>query len=490
MLNYFPQIYDHELFYSVYSRLKQAINVQSNQLFKEIIFKRPNEYAEVFYTNEPNDDLLSFFLKNYNINDLYYDHTMFFYWSLFLNKSDKDVALRKLVSNDKSFLEYLPPRPKHKHQKIFLKYCPLCAKENREKYHETYWNAFHQIPEINICIIHGCKLKDSSVNVNNSRIINFQTAENCINDDYSYDMGTIGEINVAKYLYQLIVRKQSINDGITMFDVFYNKLVQKKYINQLSWLQHKSAFVNDLDRYLADNKINKNYKIKKMQDIFSNKTNPIKLIHILLFFDIQISGIFADKTAKQIDLELINKVRTEYKENNGINKLAKQYHIRPCNISKIINGQYKVEKQKLVSQDYAHSNSRNIPIKGQRYSELDKKYYPKMEYYINMYFNSDSVKRLTVGGFNVFMQQICRDIRRNDFYHMPQCYECIKTKEKPIEDYWADKIKYIVDQIDNDYISYGELKTRMHIIDKNMTVAMDTLQQKYPETYQKIQRRR
>ena len=36
MLNYFPKIYDYELFYSIYSRLKQDINVQSNQSFKEI----------------------------------------------------------------------------------------------------------------------------------------------------------------------------------------------------------------------------------------------------------------------------------------------------------------------------------------------------------------------------------------------------------------------------------------------------------------------
>ena len=42
MLNYFPKIYDYELFYSIYSRLKQDINVQSNQSFKEIVFKRPN----------------------------------------------------------------------------------------------------------------------------------------------------------------------------------------------------------------------------------------------------------------------------------------------------------------------------------------------------------------------------------------------------------------------------------------------------------------
>ena len=71
---------------------------------------------------------------------------------------------------------------------------------------------------------------------------------------------------------------------------------------------------------------------------------------------------------------------------------------------------------------------------------------------------------------------------------MPQCYKYIKTKEKPIEDYWVDKTKYIVDQIDSDYISYSELKGMVHIIEKNMIKAMDILQYRYPETYLKIQK--
>lgn len=490
MINYFPKIYEHELFYSVYSRLKQDIGVQSNQPFKEIVFKRPNEYIEIFYVNEPSDTLRSFMSKRYIIDDLYYNHTMFFYWSLFLNESDKKDALQKLISNDKSFIEYIPPRPKYKYQKIFLKYCPLCAKENREKYHETYWNTLHQIPDINVCLIHGCKLKDSSVNVNNSRIINFHTAENCINDDYSYDIGTIGEINTAKYLYQLIIRKQSLKNGITMFDVFYKKLIQKRYMNQLSWLQHKTVFLNDFNQYLSDNNIEEIRKIKAMCDIFSSKANPLRTVHILLFLGIQISDIFTCQTAKQIDMELIEKIRSEYTKDNGVNKLAKQYHFTPYIISKIINNQYDVNEQQLVHPKYAYDYDKNKKLKKFRYPKQDKKYYPKMEYYINMYLNSGGIKRLTVGGFNVFMQEICSDIRRNDFYHMPQCYKCIKAKEKPIEDYWADKIKYIVDQMDSDHIAYSELKSRMHIIDKNMITAMNVLRYKYPETYQKIQRRR
>lgn len=96
-------------------------------------------------------------------------------------------------------------------------------------------------------------------------------------------MGTIGEIKAAKYLYQLVVRKQSLKNGITMFDVFYRKLIQKKYINQLSWLQHKSVFLDNFKQYLSDNNIKETCQIKAMSSIFLNKANPLRTIHILLF---------------------------------------------------------------------------------------------------------------------------------------------------------------------------------------------------------------
>ena len=71
-----------------------------------------------------------------------------------------------------------------------------------------------------------------------------------------------------------------------------------------------------------------------MSSIFLNKANPLRTIHILLFLDIQISDIFVCKTAKQIDSELIERIRSEYTKDNGINKLAKQYHIYLINVSK------------------------------------------------------------------------------------------------------------------------------------------------------------
>ncbi|MDE6055387.1 MAG: TniQ family protein [Lachnospiraceae bacterium] len=45
----------------------------------------------------------------------------------------------------------------------WLKYCPLCAGEDRERYGETYWHRRHQIRNMNVCTRHKCRLKSSKV---------------------------------------------------------------------------------------------------------------------------------------------------------------------------------------------------------------------------------------------------------------------------------------------------------------------------------------
>ncbi|MBR1752184.1 MAG: TniQ family protein [Ruminococcus sp.] len=48
-----------------------------------------------------------------------------------------------------------------------LRYCPVCAADDREKYGETYWHRVHQIPEISVCAKHRCRLVSAKYKINN-----------------------------------------------------------------------------------------------------------------------------------------------------------------------------------------------------------------------------------------------------------------------------------------------------------------------------------
>lgn len=51
----------------------------------------------------------------------------------------------------------------------YLRYCPMCAGEELERYGEPYWSILHQIDGVDFCPVHGCRLCDSSVSKDDTR---------------------------------------------------------------------------------------------------------------------------------------------------------------------------------------------------------------------------------------------------------------------------------------------------------------------------------
>lgn len=46
---------------------------------------------------------------------------------------------------------------------LYLKYCPICADDDRRQYGEAYWHRVHQIRNMQICTKHNCRLVNSAV---------------------------------------------------------------------------------------------------------------------------------------------------------------------------------------------------------------------------------------------------------------------------------------------------------------------------------------
>lgn len=52
----------------------------------------------------------------------------------------------------------------------YLRYCPECAREDIEKYGETYWHRLPQLPGVKFCPKHNCSIKNSSVSFERMRV--------------------------------------------------------------------------------------------------------------------------------------------------------------------------------------------------------------------------------------------------------------------------------------------------------------------------------
>ncbi|MCV4986932.1 TniQ family protein [Escherichia coli] len=95
-----------------------------------ILAENSGEDAKILFREQTLFPLFSFFLPHY-CKRIYCD-------ALALHSASRACQLT-------NFREY---------ERITLKYCPMCARENMEMYGVTYWHLGHQIPGIEACYLH------------------------------------------------------------------------------------------------------------------------------------------------------------------------------------------------------------------------------------------------------------------------------------------------------------------------------------------------
>ena len=102
-------------------------------------------------------------IHNIPIDKLILEHTMFPQYARFLSKKDRELAMKSLIDGNNEYSRILHIIRGNQGKDRFLRYCPVCSKEDRNNYGETYWHRKHQIQGYSVCGKHGCRLKESTI---------------------------------------------------------------------------------------------------------------------------------------------------------------------------------------------------------------------------------------------------------------------------------------------------------------------------------------
>lgn len=180
MLAYLPVLYPDELLYSWFARYHDhSGSTSSKQTMKEL-FGNMSSVAVVDFPNN-----LESFYKNIahfnppNINDLVTNHTMYNYYTAFQSDVMKSRAFNYITNGGKPgaihmFLGIAASTIKNWH---YLRFCPSCVQEDRERYGEAYWHMSHQLPKVFYCHLHQELLHDSTIEFRNPHKHEFISAE-------------------------------------------------------------------------------------------------------------------------------------------------------------------------------------------------------------------------------------------------------------------------------------------------------------------------
>lgn len=187
----------------------------------------------------------------------------------------------------------------------FLKFCPVCIKEDYKNYGEMYWHRIHQIPGV-ICPQHGVLLLDSKVLLvsYNKHLFTAGNFDNCRIPDKSvcFSKALLKKLSDfsldVKYLFD---NKFPNREGTWFKKQYIEILKEKNYATVNGRLYRKRLFKDFNDFYgkeflqYVQSEINPYSQTNWLTDLIysNNKTShPIRHLILIRFLQVSISDIF------------------------------------------------------------------------------------------------------------------------------------------------------------------------------------------------------
>lgn len=249
MIAYLPEIYPDELVYSWFCRYAvHSGYITNKQVLRDLYCKKSDTPMKEFIGNL-NPEARPCIDKMYPIEELVLNHTMYPQYARFIPLEQKKKALYKLCYENCDVHHLFSVLPRCEKEQ-YLKYCPVCAKEDRSKYGETYWHRKHQIRNMMICPKHKCLLYDSCVPAKSVESYSFSAAQMVIPEKEECVMlENPLEIEFAEYLDQIFDAPVDLEQDIPISTILYHVMKDTEYMTLKGIRRDMRKFVDDLTCY-------------------------------------------------------------------------------------------------------------------------------------------------------------------------------------------------------------------------------------------------
>ncbi len=248
MISYLPEIYPDELVYSWFCRYYVHSGCLTHSMaLKEILYNRCNNPSKEFL-GHLNPDMLSAMHRMYPINEVILRHTMYPQYARFIPQEQKKKALYHIGFDfcDVHHLFAILPRSE---SDLYLKYCPICADEDRRQYGEAYWHRIHQIRNMQICTRHNCKLVNSSVVAKSEQTFTLCPAESYIVDPKTIIETDLLKIAFAQYMVDAFNAPMNFEKDVPVSAVLYHGMQNTKYLKATGKTRYTKQLADDINTY-------------------------------------------------------------------------------------------------------------------------------------------------------------------------------------------------------------------------------------------------
>lgn len=301
MIVYMPTIYPDELVYSWFCRYYVHSGCFSHKMALQELYCKKSDYLSKEFIGNLNKAAMEQIDKIYSLDKLVLDHTMYPQYARFIPLTEKKEALHHL-GHDSCDVHYLFPVLPRNDGERYLRFCPLCVKEDREIYGEAYWHRKHQIRNMSICTKHKCRLIESNVQAKSEQSFTFCPAES-----YTYDGEAVFEndslaIQYMEYLVSVFESVMDFESDIPISSILYDGMSRTKYLKPSGRSRYTKMLAEDINIFYENMGVCNIVSVYQIQRILLGSLSEFSAICQIAFF----LGMRAEKlTASSLTVEQI-----------------------------------------------------------------------------------------------------------------------------------------------------------------------------------------
>ena len=243
MLAYIPEIYPDELISSWITRWKCHIGLATHSQTLRLIARKQSRVSTEFAVRF-NDDVVNAVRQRYgDLSKFLWNHTMLPYYVFFTDSHLRSKAVERVEQTGAvDISNYLIiDRVAVRH----LRYCPICASEDRSTYGEAFYHRAHQLWDVSVCAKHGCLLCNTRVGISdmNPSIADMEIPYN----DSLERLGTKMQLGYSRYVMGALTLGSAKDDYIQQL-----RLISSRFTLWASNIVDYERIASALREYYTD----------------------------------------------------------------------------------------------------------------------------------------------------------------------------------------------------------------------------------------------
>ncbi|MCM1220072.1 MAG: TniQ family protein [Lachnospiraceae bacterium] len=441
MIAYFPTAYDDELLYSQLARFYTSSGYMAYTYAAEELFLSKIVRPDMEFVNAYTPDAVKAITRDMPMEEVIQKHTMFPYYGRFLPKERREKAFRALVDMAGNYHNLLPiPNRKGGSDKC-LRYCPMCAAQDREQHGEAYWHRIHQMIGIHVCPIHRCSIKDTNVIISGKAAPSLKTAEEIIPPgEIPVFTDNELEIRVAEYMTAIFQADIDMDSTATAGAFLHSRMANTKYRSVRGEQRNMALFYAEFTEFykeLPDNWFTELWQIQKV--LTDDRINFFEICLVALFLNIPADDL--------IHMELPEKSQQELFDEE-VYRLHEQGLKYPA-IAKALNASYVIVKAIGERRYGTYHQPPKTPLKSgakpQNWQQIDDDTLPLVREAIRQLQGDGTTRPKKVTVFTV--ERMLHLSSKKISLHLPKCLAEIQKHEESQQQYWAREVTWAVRQV-------------------------------------------